>query len=109
MSDRVVKPANEVHLIVYACEAGMGSSLMGANQLKKMIKKAKLDIKVVHAPVSQIPADADVVLTHQKLAASAKERVPGAAVVPFMMFFNDPTVKAVVEKLKNGDPIESAL
>ena len=109
MTERVVKQADEVRLIVYACEAGMGSSLMGANQLKKMIKKAKLDIQVVHSPVSQISPEADVVLTHQKLAATAKARVPGAAVVPFQMFFNDPSVKAVVEKLKNGEAIESGV
>lgn len=107
MTDRVVKEASEVKLIVFACEAGMGSSLMGANQLKKMVKKAKLDIKVIHAPVSQLPPDADVIVTHQSLANTAKEKLPSAAIVPFMMFFGDPAVKGVVEKLKNGQAIES--
>ncbi len=109
MTDRVTKQANEVSLIVFACEAGMGSSLMGANQLKKMVKKAKLDITVVHAPVQQIPDATDVVLTHKGLAAQAKTKAPGAAIVPFTMFFNDPAVKAVVEKLKAGEAIESEL
>ena len=49
MTDKVTKQADDVKLIVFACEAGMGSSLMGANQLKKLVKKAKLDIKVIHA------------------------------------------------------------
>ena len=35
----VEKQANEVRLIVFACEAGMGSSLIGANQLKKRVKE----------------------------------------------------------------------
>jgi len=107
MSDPVVKEADAVKLIVFACEAGMGSSLMGANQLKKMVKKAKLDIQVVHAPVSQIPESADVILTHQGLAAQAKQKAPNSAVVPFQMFFNDPAVKGVVAKLKAGEPIVS--
>lgn len=109
MTERVVKQADEVKLIVFACEAGMGSSLMGANQLKKMVKKAKLDVQVVHAPVQQVPAHADVIVTHQSLAAGAKTAVPTAAIVPFMLFMNDPNVKAVVEKLKAGEPIESKL
>lgn len=110
MSDeRIVKQANEVKLIVFACEAGMGSSLMGANQLKKMVKKAKLDVTVVHSPVQQIPDDTDVVVTHKGMAVQAQRKVPNAAIVPFTMFFNDPSVKAVVENLKAGRPIVSGL
>lgn len=109
MTDRIVKNADEVKLIIFACEAGMGSSLMGANQLKKMVKKAKLDVTVVHAPVSQMPESADVVVTHKGLAAQAKAKLPDAAIVPFEMFFNDPAVKGVVEKLKAGQAIESEL
>lgn len=109
MSELITKQANEVKLIVYACEAGMGSSLMGANQLKKMIKKAKLDIAVVHAPVQAMPAEADVVLTHKGLAAQARVQAPEAAIVSFQMFMNDPAVKGVVEQLKNGQPIVSVV
>lgn len=109
MTDKVTKQADEVKLIVFACEAGMGSSLMGANQLKKMVKKAKLDIKVIHSPVQQIPESADVVVTHQGMAKSAHRKAPQAAIVPFQMFFNDPAVKGVVEKLKAGQPIVSEL
>lgn len=109
MTDKITKTADEVKLIVFACEAGMGSSLMGANQLKKLIKKAKLPVNVVHAPVQQIPDSADVILTHKGLAAQAKTKAPNAAVVPFTMFFNDPAVLGVVEKLKSGQAIVSEL
>lgn len=107
MSDQIVKQAGDVRLIVFACEAGMGSSLMGANQLKKMVKKAKLDAKVVHAPVQQIPPETDVIVTHKGLAEQAKAKVPSAAIVPFTMFFNDPAVKSLVDKLKAGEDIVS--
>ncbi len=109
MSDPVVKAAADVRLIVFACEAGMGSSLMGANQLRKLCKKAKLDVTVVHAPVQQIPDGVDVIVTHQSMAASAKAKAPGAAIVPFMMFFGDPAVKGLVETLKNNNPVVSAV
>lgn len=109
MSEQIIKEAADVKLIVFACEAGMGSSLMGANQLKKMVKKAKLDVQVVHSPVQQMPENVDVVVTHKSLAAQARTKAPHAAIVPFMMFFGDPAVKGVVEKLKNGEAIESAV
>ena len=109
MSDLVTKPAADVKLIVFACEAGMGSSLMGANQLKKMVKKAKLDIEVIHSPVAQVPAHADVIVTHKSLATQARAAFPDAAIVPFMMFFGDPAVKGLVKTLKEGQDVVSAL
>jgi len=109
MTDTIVKKADDVKLIVFACEAGMGSSAMGAKQLMKMCKKAKLDVQVIHSAVGQVPAEVDVIVTHQSLAAQAKSKFPDAAIVPFMMFFGDPAVKGLVEALTNGDDVESAI
>jgi len=109
MTERVTKTASDVKLIVFACEAGMGSSLMGANQLKKMVKKAKLDIAVVHRPVGQLADDADVIVVHQGLAKQAREKVPTAAIVPFVLFMNDPSVKQLVATLKAGEPVVSKI
>ena len=64
---------------------------------------------MIHAPVQQIPDNADVIVTHNSLAAAAKKRLPTAAIVPFMMFFGDPAVKGVVEKLKRNEAIVSAV
>lgn len=107
--DLVTKPAHEVNLIVFACEAGMGSSLMGAKQLQKMVKKAKLDIEVVHSPVNQIPGNVDVIVTHKSLAAGARAQFPDAAIVSFMLFFGDPAVSRLVDTLKAGEDVVSAL
>lgn len=99
------KAASEVKKIAYACEAGVGSSLMGANQLKKLLKKAKLDVSVIHCPVSQLPPDVDVVVTHKGLADQARAKAPGVPVVTFQMFINDPALKALVETLSAGNPV----
>ncbi len=109
MSDRITKSPDEIDLIVFACEAGMGSSLMGANQLKKMVKKAKLDINVVHCPVGQLTDAADVIVVHNGLAKQAREAVPSAAIIPITLFMNDPAVKGLVEDLKAGSTITSVL
>ena len=99
----VVKSADEVKLIVFACEAGMGSSLMGAKQLQKMVKKAKLDIEVVHSPVNQINPDADVIVTHKSLADNAKSQFPDSAIVTFMLFFGDPEASPSTQHMVVGN------
>ena len=103
----VEKAADQVRLIVFACEAGMGSSLIGANQLKKRLKDAGLDIQVIHSPVNQIPANADVVLAHQGLAERARKSAPSAVVIPFQNFLNNPAADLLLRKLQAGEPISS--
>ena len=63
---------SEVKKICLACEAGAGSSLMVKNSLIKKAKKAGLDVEIVHAPATQIPADADIVVCHTGLAGAAR-------------------------------------
>ncbi len=103
----VEKQADEVQLIVFACEAGMGSSLIGANQLKKRVKDAGLTIQVIHSPVNQIPPNADVVLAHEGLAERARKAAPNAVVLPFKNFLNNPAADLLVRRLQAGEAISS--
>jgi len=90
----------DVHKLVVACDAGMGSSVMLASQLRKQLKK--YSVTVEHSPVAQIPADADVIVCHAGLAERAKATVPGKVVVPFQVFLGDPAVARVVAAVQNG-------
>ena len=99
------KRAEDVHKVVFACEAGMGSSLIGANQLKKRIKDAGLDVRVIHSPVNQIPSDTDVVVAHEGLAARARSAAPQAVVLTFRNFLNNPASDLLVRRLQAGESI----
>lgn len=101
-------PASEVTTIIFACEAGMGSSLMGVNALKKKIKAAGLKVDVVHKAVRAIPPGTRLVVTHKGLANQAHSRVPEAVIVTFSAFLNDPVFDKLVAALKAGEPIEGA-
>jgi mannitol PTS system EIICBA or EIICB component len=101
----VEKQASEVRLVVFACEAGMGSSLIGANQLKKRMKDAGLDVKVIHSPVNQIPKETDVVVAHEGLAARARQAAPQAVVLSFRNFLANPASDLLVQRLKAGESI----
>jgi PTS system mannitol-specific IIC component len=103
----VEKAAADVRLVVFVCEAGMGSSLIGANQLKRRVKDAGLGVNVIHARVGEIPPDADVVLAHEGLAERARNAAPGAVVLSFKNFLNNPAAELLVSRLSAGQPISS--
>ena len=84
----VTKHAADVKLVVFVCEAGMGSSLIGANQLKKRIKDLGLDVRVIHSPVNEVPPETDVVVAHEGLAERARKVAPAAVVLTFRNFLS---------------------
>ena len=89
-----------VKKIVFACDAGMGSSAMGATMLRNKFKDAGITgIEVVHHPVSEIPGDCQIVVTHHELAGRAEERAPQARIIPIQNFMGAPEYDALVEEL----------
>ena len=103
-------PASEVKQIILACEAGMGSSLMSVNSLKKKLKKAKVSgVTVVHKPARAIPTDAKLVIVHKGLAKVVRKKVPEAVVVTFSQFLNDPAFDTVVNAFtENSEIVDTA-
>lgn len=94
--------AADVHKLVIACDAGMGSSVMLASSVRKQLKGTSVSVE--HTPVDHIPEDADVVLVHAGLAERA--RTASRVVVPFELFIGDPAVSAVVSAIKDGGRID---
>ena len=89
-----------VKKIVFACDAGMGSSAMGATMLRNKLKDAGItDIEVVHAPVSEIPQDCQIVVTHHELAHRAVASNPRARVIPIQNFMGAPEYAMLVDEL----------
>lgn len=62
-----------IHKVVFACDAGMGSSVMGVSLLKTKMKKAMLDIDLVHMAINELTDDVDVVITNVTLENRVKE------------------------------------
>lgn len=87
-------------LIIFACEAGMGSSAMGESILKKILKDAGLNIEVRHSAVNEIPANVDVVFTQEGLAGRAAQVVPKAEIVTIKNFLDKTTYEAYANSLK---------
>jgi mannitol-specific phosphotransferase system IIBC component len=102
--------AADVKTVILACEAGMGSSLMSVNALKKKLKKANVTgVTVMHKPARAIPADAKVVVVHKGLAKVVRNRVPEAVVVTFNHFLNDPAFDKLVTAFVENGTIEDTV
>ena len=90
----------DIRKIVFACDAGMGSSAMGATVLKKKLTAAGLGgIEVMHSPVSSIPSDAQIVVTHQELGERAGHSNPNARLVLITNFLAAPEYDELIKEL----------
>ncbi|MFK9092737.1 PTS mannitol transporter subunit IICB [Bacillus salipaludis] len=94
-----INPEN-VNKIVFACDAGMGSSAMGASILRNKVQKAGLDVTVINTAINNLPADADVVITHKDLTDRAKAKLPNAKHISVENFLNSPRYDELVNNLK---------
>ncbi|MPW30922.1 PTS mannitol transporter subunit IICBA [Agarivorans sp. B2Z047] len=94
-----IAAGGEVKSIVVACDAGMGSSAMGATVLRGKIKDAGLDINVTNSAINDLH-DADIVITQQELSARAKEKLPSARHVSIGNFMDASFYDKLVASLK---------
>lgn len=96
----VAVDTKDIRKIVFACDAGMGSSAMGATVLKKKLTAAGLGgIEVMHFPVSSIPSDAQIVVTHQELGERAGHSNPNARLVLITNFLAAPEYDELIKEL----------
>ena len=87
--------------IVFACDAGMGSSAMGASVLRKKVHGAGFtDVTVVNKAISNLRDDYDVVVTHQDLTARAQQKTASAVHVSVENFMNSPRYDEIVELVR---------
>ena len=88
--------------IVYVCDAGMGSSAMGASVIAKRLRKAGItDITVEHARVMDLPdAKADLIVTHVSLKQIAHEKQPDIEIISIEDYLNAPEYDELVNKIK---------
>lgn len=89
-----------VNKIVFACDAGMGSSAMGASIVRNKVNKAGLNITVINSAINDLQADADIVVTHKDLTDRAKAKLPNAHHISVENFLNSPKYDELVENLK---------
>lgn len=98
-ANETVKTKSEVNKIVFSCDAGMGSSAMGASILRKKVNAAGLPITVINTAISDIPNDADIVITHKTLTDRARQKAPNAEHISIDNFLKSPEYDLLVQRL----------
>lgn len=96
----LAKTNGEIKKIVFTCDAGMGSSAMGATKFRNRIAPLNLGITVINTSVDNVPADADVVVCQAVLQDRAKASAPQAELVTIGNFLADPNLDALFASLE---------
>lgn len=100
--------SDSIKQIIFACDAGMGSSAMGASILRDKVKKAGLSIPVSNKAISNLTDEPNtLIVTQQELAARASERTPSAAHVSVDNFLATPKYDEIVTLLSGDDSPKS--
>ena len=97
-----------VKKIIFACDAGMGSSAMGATKFRKRIEGIRPDIKVSNTSVDNIPADCDIAVVQTTLVERARKSAPQAQIITIGNFLSDPNLDALYDKLSQGEAEEAS-
>ena len=92
---------SDIKKIIFACDAGMGSSAMGAARFKSRIKDLNLGIEVAAAPVDNVPADAQIIVTHESLAQRAEDKYDDKEIIEIKNFLKDDNIEALYNRLAN--------
>ena len=93
------KKAGEIKKIIFACDAGMGSSAMGATKFRNRIKALRPDVTVINTSVDNIPGDCDIAVVQAVLVDRAKASAPQAQMVIINNFLADPALDALYDQV----------
>ena len=94
-----VTAPDQVKKIIFACDAGMGSSAMGATKFRNRVKDARPDLTVKNTSVDNIPSDCDIAVVQTTLVERARASAPQAQIVMIENFLADPALDALYTKL----------
>lgn len=102
----VAVPTGQVRNLIFACDAGMGSSVMGVSKMRSKLRKANLAIDIEHSAVKDIPTTADAIITSSSLEARVRDVLRGQGrdipVFPMSNLLSDPEYDSIIDQLKQA-------
>ena len=93
-----------VRKVIFACDAGMGSSALGATRFRKRLRDAEIGVAVGNSAADRIPSDADVVVCQSVLAERIAAAAKGAELIVIDNFLSDPGLDALFVRLEEAEP-----
>lgn len=99
---------NNIQKIIVACDAGMGSSAMGAGLLRKKVQAAGLNISVTNCAINNLPTDVDIVITHKDLTDRARKHAENAEHISLTNFLDSHIYNDLVARIMASTYPEAA-
>ncbi|KHT62304.1 PTS system mannitol-specific transporter subunit IICBA [Photobacterium gaetbulicola] len=97
-----------VRNIIVACDAGMGSSAMGASLLRKKVQEAGLNISVTNCAINSLPQEVDIVITHKDLTERARKHAANAQHLSLTNFLDSQVYNDLVTSIVAAGSPEAA-
>lgn len=86
--------------ISYACDAGMGSSAMGATTFKRKLQKLGVDnVEIKNYRIEEVPVDSEIVVVHKDLAERMRKANPEIRIVAISNYLQDPLIDELLEEV----------
>ncbi|MEL4012786.1 PTS mannitol transporter subunit IICB [Dryocola clanedunensis] len=90
--------ASPVKLVAFVCDAGMGSSAMGATTFRKRLQKQGMATEVKHYSIENVPEQAEIIVTHASLEGRVK-LITNKPLVLINNYIGDPQLDVLFDKL----------
>ncbi|PLR78212.1 PTS mannitol transporter subunit IIBC [Bacillus sp. V3-13] len=92
---------NKISKISFACDAGAGSSALGATTFRKRLQKKNISgIEVKHYRIEDVPQDSDIIVVHKDLLERARITHKDKKIVTIENYIDDPNLAQVIEELE---------
>ncbi|MTI69677.1 MAG: PTS mannitol transporter subunit IICB [Firmicutes bacterium] len=88
-----------INFVAFACDAGLGSSAMGASAFRKRVEKEGLSIKVKNFAIEKVPEEADIIITHKSLLDRTSRAWPNKRIITIENFMKDKNIEKLLEEL----------
>lgn len=92
----------DANYIAFACDAGLGSSALGATAFKKRLSKVGIEKTVRNYAIEKVPDEADVIVTHESLLERARLKFPDRRIITIQNFMNDPHLDELFEEIRKN-------
>ncbi|SHJ92187.1 PTS mannitol transporter subunit IICB [Hespellia stercorisuis] len=90
----------QISFIAFACDAGLGSSAMGANAFRKRLEKEGITKEVKNFAIEKVPQNADIIVTHESLFDRAVKANPGKRIITIKNFMRDFNLDMLLDEIK---------
>ena len=93
--------AKDISIISFACDAGAGSSALGATTFRKRLQKKDItNIEVKHYRIEDVPRDSDIIVVHKDLLDRARISHKDARIITIENYINDNNLAQLLEELE---------